>query len=63
MSKPNIFGLLKGENFTDKVTFNESYVSGTTKLIKKGNTIFITYQGETTTHSTGDVLFTLPERI
>lgn len=45
---------------TSQVTWNED-VSGTnTRVFCKNNVVYLNYQGESKTHSGGDVLFTLP---
>lgn len=48
-----------GENFSDKVTFNETPASY--HFYKKNGVVCITYQGASTTHAVGVVLFTIPE--
>lgn len=51
------------EDFINKVNFNESAVTAHCEFIKKGNMVFITYQGETKTHAAGTKLCTIPERL
>lgn len=51
------------EDFMNKVTFNESAVTNHCEFIKKGNMVFIVYQGESKVHVANDVLFTIPERL
>lgn len=47
------------EEFTSKVTFNET-VAGNTHFYKMGKLIVVSYQGESTTHSANTVLATIP---
>lgn len=47
-------------DITSQVTFNETITGTNTKIYIKNNVVFVNYQGETKTHASGDVLFTLP---
>lgn len=47
------------EDFSDKVTFNET--PSNYHFYKKNGVVCITYQGASTTHTAGVVLFTIPE--
>lgn len=46
-------------NIKSQITWNETTASGT-GAYKNGNMVYITYQGESKTHSNGDTLFVLP---
>lgn len=48
------------EDITSQVTWNENVTGTNTKVYVKNNVVYLNYQGESTTHSSGDVLFTLP---
>ena len=47
------------EDFTSKVTFNES-VANNTKFIKMGKVVYVLFQGEGKTHSNNTTLCTIP---
>ena len=51
------------EDFIDKVTFNEAAIQSHCQFIKKGNMVFIVYQGEVKTHNEGTKLCTIPVRL
>lgn len=53
--------ILDAEDFTDKVTFNESAVRSHCYFIKQGNMVFVAYQGEAKSHSSGEVIVNIPE--
>ena len=48
------------EEITSQVTWNESISGTNTRVYFKNNVVYLNYQGESKTHSGGDVLFTLP---
>lgn len=48
------------EDITSQVTWNENITGTNTKVCVKNNVVYLNYQGESTTHSGGDILFTLP---
>ena len=47
------------EDFKNDITYNEGTASGT-GAYKVANMVFITYQGQSQTHSAGDTLFVIP---
>lgn len=53
-------GLVEVEEFTSQVTFNET-VAGNTHFYKYGKLVVVMLQGETKTHSTYDLIATIPE--
>lgn len=62
--KSSIVGALNeinspGEDFSDRVTFNET--PSNYHFYKKNGVVYISYQGASTTHAVGVVLFTIPE--
>lgn len=59
--KANFEEIIEYEDFTAKVTFKENYVSGNTYFIKKGNMVFVAYQGEGKAHSANETLAVIPE--
>ena len=48
---------------TNLATFAEDITGTNTRFLKKDNVLYIFYQGESTSHSQGDVLFTLPDSL
>lgn len=60
-SQEQIDNIIEYEDFTSKVTFKENYVSSNTYFIKKGNIVFVTYQGEGKAHSANETLAVIPE--
>ena len=48
------------EDITSQVTWNETVSDTNTKVYCKNNVVYLNYQGESKTHSSGDILFTLP---
>lgn len=48
------------EDFTSQITFNES-VTTNTKFYKKGNVVYVAFQGQGKTHSANTVIATIPE--
>lgn len=59
--KANYEEIIEYEDFTSKVTFKENYVSSNTYFIKKGNMVFVEYQGEGKAHSANEILAVIPE--
>ena len=51
------------ENVINLVNFTEDITGTNTRFYKKGGVLYIFYQGENTTHTSGDVLFELPESL
>ncbi|MEE0929582.1 MAG: hypothetical protein UIM53_01120 [Acutalibacteraceae bacterium] len=59
--KANFEEIIEYEDFTSKVTFKENYVSSNTYFIKKGNMVFVAYQGQGKAHSSNEILAVIPE--
>ena len=59
--KANYEEIIEYEDFTAKIQFNESYVISNTYFIKKGNMVFVAYQGQGKAHSSNEILAVIPE--
>lgn len=51
---------LPAKEFINEVTFSETH-GDYCEFFKRGNTVFIRYQGQAKTYNSNDVIFTLPE--
>lgn len=60
----SVINRIEEEDITSQCTFNESYGVNNTQIVRKGNMIFVAYQGESKTHtsSPNSLLFTVPSK-